>query len=96
LIIMDKQKSKKSWVIISVLVEQELAEPVAGALSGIVPGGLVLESNYGGVFPHELDSVKVPVRIDRSRIDIFDVISSSQDQKPGLLNSRVSSWSLSI
>lgn len=63
MIAMDKQKSKKSWVMISVLVEQELAEPVAGALSGIVPGGLVLESNYGGVFPHELDSVKVPVRV---------------------------------
>lgn len=60
---MDKQKSKKSWVMISVLVKQELAEPVASALSGIVPGGLVLESNYGGVFPHELDSVKVPVRV---------------------------------
>ena len=63
MIIMDKQKSKKSWVMISVLVEQEFAEPVAGALSGIVPGGLVLESNYGGVFPHELDSVKVQVRV---------------------------------
>lgn len=63
MITMDKQKSKKSWVMISVLVEQELAEPVASALSGIVPGGLVLESNYGGVFPHELDSVKVPVRV---------------------------------
>jgi ribosomal protein L11 methyltransferase len=60
---MGKQKSKKSWIMISVLVEQELAEHVASALSVIVPGGLVLESNYGGVFPHELDIVKVPVRV---------------------------------
>jgi len=63
LITMDKQNPKKSWVMISILVEQELAESVASALSGIVPGGLVLESNYGGVFPHELDIVKVPVRV---------------------------------
>ncbi len=63
MITMDKKKTKKSWVMISVLVEQELAEPVANALGEIVPGGLVLESNYGGVFPHELDMVKVPVRV---------------------------------
>jgi len=63
LITMDKLNPKKSWVMISILVEQELAEPVASALSGIVPGGLVLESNYGGVFPHELDTVQVPVRV---------------------------------
>ena len=63
MITMGKQKSKKSWIMISVLVEQELAEPVASALSGIIPGGLVLESNYGGVFPHELDIVQVPVRV---------------------------------
>ncbi len=63
MITMDKQKPKKSWVMVSVLVEQEAAEPVASALRGIVPGGLVLESNYDGVFPHELDVVKVPVRV---------------------------------
>ena len=63
MISMSKQKSKKSWIMISVLVEQELAEPVASALSGIIPGGLVLERNYGGVFPHELDTVQVPVRV---------------------------------
>ncbi len=63
MITMDKQKSKKSWVMVSFLVEGELAEPVANALSEIVPGGLVLESNYGGVFLHELDSLKVPVRV---------------------------------
>jgi len=60
---MENNQIKKSWVMISILVEQELAEPVASALSGIVPGGLVLERNYGGVFPHELDMVKVPVRV---------------------------------
>lgn len=63
MISMSKQKSKKSWIMISVLVEQELAEPVASALSGIIPGGLVFERNYGGVFPHELDTVQVPVRV---------------------------------
>ncbi len=60
---MENNQIKKSWVMISILVGQELAEPVASALSGIVPGGLVLECNYGGVFPHELDMVQVPVRV---------------------------------
>lgn len=63
MISMGKQKSKKSWIMISVLVEQELAETVASALSGIIPGGLVLERNYGGVFPHEMDTVQAPVRV---------------------------------
>ncbi len=49
--------------MVSITVEQEEADLVANTLREIVPGGLVLERVYGGVFPHELDLIRVPVRV---------------------------------
>jgi len=63
LITMNKKLPKKSWVKISVLVEPELADSVASAFLGIVPGGVALERIYEDVFPQELENIKVPVRV---------------------------------
>ena len=45
------------------IVEQDQVEKVSCQLTGLLPSGLVTERIYGGVFPHELDLVIVPVRI---------------------------------
>ena len=63
MISMENHNSTKSWLMISITVEQEEADLVANTLREIVPGGLVLERIYGGVFPHELDMTIVPVRV---------------------------------
>jgi len=63
LISMKNYNSTKSWLMISITVEQEEADLVANSLRKIVPGGLVLERIYGAVFPHELDMTRVPVRV---------------------------------
>jgi len=63
LISMENHNFTKSWLMVSITVEQEEADLVANTLREIVPGGLVLERVYGGVFPHELDKITVPVRV---------------------------------
>jgi len=63
LISMENHNFTKSWLMVSITVEQEEADLVANTLREIVPGGLVLERIYGGVFPHELDKIRVPVRV---------------------------------
>ncbi len=63
MIFMEINNSTKSWLMVSITVEQEEADLVANTLREIVPGGLVLERVYGGVFPHELDLIRVPVRV---------------------------------
>jgi len=63
LISMENHNFTKSWLMVSITVEQEEADLVANTLREIVPGGLVLERVYGGVFPHELDKIRVPVRV---------------------------------
>jgi ribosomal protein L11 methyltransferase len=60
---MEKHNFTKSWLMVSITVEQEEADLVANTLREIVPGGLVLERVYGGVSPHELDKIRVPVRV---------------------------------
>ena len=55
--------TKSSWEEFSILVEQELAEAVAGILSGIIPGGIVQERVFGGIFPEEINQEWGPVRV---------------------------------
>ena len=52
-----------SWEEVSIVVDQELAEAVAGALSEIIPGGIVQERVYGEVFPDEIHQELGPVRV---------------------------------
>jgi len=60
---MNDQKQKQKLEEFSILIEQELAESVANALTGIFPAGLVQERVYKGVFPHELDQARTQVRV---------------------------------
>ena len=55
--------TERNWEEFSILVEQELAEAVAGALSGIIPGGIVQEQVYGGIFPEEINQELGSVRV---------------------------------
>jgi ribosomal protein L11 methyltransferase len=55
--------AKSKWVEFSILVEQELAEAIAGTLSGIVPGGIVQERVFSGIFPEKLNQEWGPVRV---------------------------------
>ena len=60
---MKDNKHEEHWIEVSLLVNQELVEAVASALSEIIPGGVVLERIIDGVFPHELDLEVGPVRV---------------------------------
>ncbi|NQS91523.1 MAG: 50S ribosomal protein L11 methyltransferase [Chloroflexi bacterium] len=60
---MTEQNLDLHWEEVSILISEDLAEPVINALTGIVPGGLVVERIYGDVFPYELDQITVPVRV---------------------------------
>lgn len=60
---MNEDQTMKSWEEVSILVDQKLAEPVAGVLRGILPEGVVLESVFEETFPHELDLEGCPVRV---------------------------------
>jgi ribosomal protein L11 methyltransferase len=60
---MPNQPQEKNWIEFSLVVDQDLAEPITNNLAGLIPGGLVVERDYDGVFPHELDTAIVPVRI---------------------------------
>jgi len=53
----------KHWIEFSLVVDQDLADPITEILAGLIPGGLAAERNYQGIFPHELDKAVVPVRI---------------------------------
>jgi ribosomal protein L11 methyltransferase len=55
--------TKRIWEEVSILVDQEFAEAVAGALSGIIPGGIVQERIYGSIFPEELHQEVGPVKV---------------------------------
>jgi ribosomal protein L11 methyltransferase len=55
--------TKNNWEEVSILVDQEIAEAVAVALSGIIPGGIVQERVFGGIFPEELNQELGPVRV---------------------------------
>ena len=60
---MSKSEEKISWIEFSILVEEELVDPITEALSGIFPGGLVREREFEAVFPDQLGLVSAPYRI---------------------------------
>jgi ribosomal protein L11 methyltransferase len=60
---MDKSKDIKQWEEVSLLVNQELAESVAGVLGEIIPRGVIIEQVHKPAFPHELVMELGPVRI---------------------------------
>jgi ribosomal protein L11 methyltransferase len=51
------------WIEVSILVCQELAEPVASAFSEIIPGGVAFERVLEPVFPEQLDLEVGPIRV---------------------------------
>ena len=55
--------AKSNWEEFSILVDQELAEAVVGALSEIIPGGIVQERVFEGLFPEEINQELGPVRV---------------------------------
>ena len=60
---MTEKEESQAWEQVSVEVELRLAEQLAELLGEILPGGVVLEKNYGDLFPHELDQYEGPVRL---------------------------------
>lgn len=60
---MTESDTGKEWVQVSIDAEPHLAEELADALGEILPGGVVLEKNYGDLFPHELKNFRGPVRL---------------------------------
>jgi ribosomal protein L11 methyltransferase len=60
---MDNPKKHISWLEFSLLVDPDQEEEIREILSSILPAGLVSERIYSGVFPDELNNVKVPVRL---------------------------------
>ena len=60
---MTKHNQKNEWLEFSLILEQDQVGLVSDRLTGIVSSGLVTERIYGDLFPHELDTVIVPVRL---------------------------------
>jgi ribosomal protein L11 methyltransferase len=60
---MNEKEESQPWEQVSIEVELGHAERLATLLGEILPGGVVLEKNYGDLFPHELDQFKGPVRM---------------------------------
>ena len=60
---MTEKEESQAWEQVSIEVELRLAELLAELLGEVLPGGVVLEKNYGDLFPHELDQFKGPVRL---------------------------------
>jgi ribosomal protein L11 methyltransferase len=60
---MNKNKIDQDWEQISIEVEPQLGDQLATLLDEILPGGVVLEKNYGDLFLHELDLYQGPVRL---------------------------------
>ncbi len=60
---MNKNKQETKWIEFSIEVDQDMADLVGNALTGILPAGLVSERVFEDVFPHELDLVQGPIRI---------------------------------
>jgi ribosomal protein L11 methyltransferase len=55
--------TKSNWEEVSILVDQEFAEAVAGTLSGIIPGGIVQERLLEDKYPEEINQELGPVRV---------------------------------
>lgn len=54
---------ESKWETVSVELDPLHAEKLAALFEEILPGGVVLERNYGDLFPHELDDFQGPVRL---------------------------------
>ncbi len=87
---MTKHNQQNEWLEFSLILDQDQVGTVSDYLSEIVTSGLVAERIYGGIFPDELDTVIVPVRlygyipiddsIDKTRSAIISTLSElSQD-----------------
>ena len=51
----------QAWEQVRVEADQQLAERLEILLGKIIPGGIVIEKNYGDLFPHELEEYQGPV-----------------------------------
>jgi ribosomal protein L11 methyltransferase len=60
---MTENKYPQEWEQFQVEVNLDLAEDLAAQLGEILPGGVVLEKNYGDLFPHELAQYHGPARL---------------------------------
>lgn len=60
---MTENHPAQHWEQVSIEVALHLAEGLAAALGEILPGGVVLEKNYGDLFPDQLASYSGPVRL---------------------------------
>ncbi len=60
---MKDRESIQDWEQVRVEVAPELAELTVTALTDILPGSLVVEQNFGDLFPHELDQSRRPVQV---------------------------------
>jgi len=60
---MTNNEVDQDWNQFSLEVELHLAEQLLTLLGEILPGGVVLEKNYGDLFPHELDQYQGPARL---------------------------------
>ena len=63
LIPMNGIREEPKWLEFSIEIDQDMADMVSNVLIGILPAGLVSERVFEGVFPHELDQVKGPIRV---------------------------------
>lgn len=60
---MTEKENPQEWERFQVEVNLDLAEELAAQLGEILPGGVVLEKNYGDLFPHELAQYHGPARL---------------------------------
>lgn len=95
--------AKKSWEEVSIVVEQGLADTVVDLLSGILPGGIVQERIFGGIFPEDLNQEIGPVRvfgylpiddqIEEQRKEIIKTLGSiSRSIEPSFLVIEEQNW----
>lgn len=60
---MKENWNETNWEQVSIELDPLLAEELASLLGEILPGGVVLEKNYGDLFLHELNGFRGPVRL---------------------------------
>lgn len=61
--VMSEESFSPAWVEVSLLVDQELAEPVASAIGEVIPAGVVIERAYDHLTPGGKDEIVGPVRV---------------------------------
>ena len=60
---MTEKESGQNWEQFQIEVDLDQADILVNLLGEIIPGGLVLEKNYGSRFPHELENFQGPARL---------------------------------